>query len=235
MLEYILAFALETNQPSLPTTADRFVFQHQKPPAYAQAASPSIDRLLAATQQAQCKTRTEDEVIKKYKKIIADNGPEKEEAISKLLDFYKSLADKAISKGYSKKCMNAIIDESFDFYNDVTINHTDSHNKAKALLYLGDSLGRIISPSNYDEAIEKLREAYGIGDQKIKAGAAWNLAFIYWNYSTGLVGTRESVQKYSLSDAEKQFRFVIEHAPNSENAKKAREILKNHFRKRNVD
>jgi len=232
MIDTIIFASLALGQAELPASP-QYPTQHQKPPAYAQAASPSIDRLLVATQQAQCKTKIEDEEIKKYKKIIADNGSEKEEAISKLLDIYKSLTDKAIS-GYrlSEKCMNAIIDEAFGFYNDITINHTDSHNKVKAFLDLGNLLGRIISPSNFDEAIEKLREAYDIGDQKIKAEAAWSLAFIYWNYSSGLVGRRGPVQKYDLSDAEKQFRLVIEHDPNSENAKKAREILKKSFPKK---
>ena len=230
MIEFLIA-----SQLGLAEINPKHNSQHQKPPAYAQA-SPSIDRLIVVQQHIQCKAKTEDEEIKKYKKIIADNGSEKEESISKLLDIYKSLTDKATSSyRLSEKCMNAIIDDAFDFYNDITINHTDSHNKAKALLYLGNLLGRIISPSNFDEAIEKLREAYDIGDQRIKAEAAWSLAFIYWNYSSGLVGVKGPVQKYSLSDAEKQLRLVIEHDPNSENAKKAREILKNHFRKRNID
>ena len=204
---------------------------HSRPPVYAQA-PPSIDRLIVMQQHIQCKAKTEDGEIKKYKKIIADNGSEKEEAISKLLDIYKSLTDKAISSyRLSKKCMNVIIDEAFDFYNEFIINHEDSPHKAKALLYLGNLLGRIMSPSNLDEAIEKLGEAYDIGDQRIKAEAAWSLAFIYWNYSSGLVRRRGSVQKYKPSDAEKQFRLVIEHAPNSENAEKAREILRNHFQK----
>ena len=208
-----LVLQLASTQPNFPPP-EQYVLQVPKPAVHAQASITS-------------NVKNTDVAI--YKRIIAEGGPKKEDAISNLLDIYKLLTDREMkSEKYSEKSTNPLIDEVVDFYNSI-ITDGSGRNKPKALLHLGILIGSVMYPSNFDDAIGKLKEAYKLGDSKIKSEAALNLGLIYWNYSNGIPMKSGVVRKYRKSDAINQFRLSIKHDPNSGNAEKAKKILKNVF------
>lgn len=200
-----------TQQPSPYTT-------HSRPPVYAQASEDLSTRLL----------READELAKKnpvsaipfYRTIINKGGTRKEEAIESLLNIYRSITDEMYSD--SEKYNPKFIKDAFKFYSEA---ENSSIHRAKAKLFSGISSSRSQTPQDYDNAIKKLKEAYDIGDDEVKAEAALNLAFVYLNYSYGLRDNGRIVKRYSLFDAKKYFELVIDLAPNSELAQKARNIL----------
>lgn len=191
--------------------------QHQKPPIYAQAPKNLSTRLL----------KEADEIAKKrpisaiplYERIIIDGGSDKEAAIEKLFDTHKKLIG-AVLTGTGRYHEQSVIQNALNFY-EKRKKDTDSTHLAKAYLHLGSLLWKWQAPIYFDKAIDVLNEAYNLGDIEIKAQAAWQLAFIYWNYASGVHG----IQKYSMSDAKEQFQLVIQYAPDTKHAKRARDIL----------
>lgn len=203
-----------------PTDYQVVNFQHQKAPIYAQASQEDLSTRLLREADEKAK-KNPVAAIPLYQKVLAEDGPLKEEAVGRLLDIYKRVTDKVLdgSLEYNEK----YIKDAFDFYSEVEDISNNPHS-AKAKLYYGILLWRWQAPENFDYAIEKLSEAYKIGNKKIKVESAWHLALITWNYATNYpeIGL---YKKYDISYAKEYFQKVIQLAPNSEYAKKARKLL----------
>lgn len=226
MLEKLLlvTFQLMPNQPNLPPP-EYYVHQYlnQKPAiVYTQASEELSHKLLReADTTAQINPVS---AIELYKMVVKRGGPLKEDAIEKILNIYKSLAEKALTESEDEKDAQSIIKLALNFYNEVIQRHRNSRHLAKAYLDSGSILWRWNAPYNFDKAIKRSEEARKRGNIEQKAQASLNLGFIYLN-STYNYFSDKLQTKYTILDAKEKFKEAVNLVPNSEIAEIANNML----------
>lgn len=228
-LEALIAFLqLTSTQPNLPSPEQYFV-QHQKPAIYAQH-SYGNENLTSIMQMAEASAATRPHLaIALYRRVMAEGSPLAEKAIEGAIGTYRK---KLPFKEYNKW----EVENALSFFDEVIEKHPKY--AAEAYLKSGEILCDLWSfgiTKTIPEAMDRLEQAYLRGDKLIKAKArfkqGWTENLIaglvdhFWNHEIYPV----LLNSYSnIKRAERRLLETMRLAPESEEAKMARNLLEVH-------
>ena len=205
--------------------------RYQKPPIYAQA-SYGNENLSTILKQAETLAATRPHLaIALYRRVMVEGGPLAEKAVERALEIYNKKLQKLSLKDYDRW----ELENALSFFNEVVKKHPKY--VAEAYLKSGEILCDLLFwiPERIPEAMERLEEAYKRGDNLIKAKARFKQGWTE-NLITGIVDHFWYHEIYpillnsysNVKRAERHLIEVMKLAPQSEEAKMARNLLEIH-------
>lgn len=203
--------------PSNLPIPDFIQHQHQNPPIYAQASEDLSVRLLREADRIYFQNpKRPYAAIPIYKRVIAEGGFQREEAIERLGNLFYNLV-------FNTPYNELNIKSALDFYNEVIQRYPDSGYLIKAYRYSGLIL-TTFHLKEVREGIKRMKEAYQLanlsGDLETKFIVAWHIGRIGFEY------LEVNEKEVSLEDVKFYLSQVKELKPISPHAKAAETLLK---------